>query len=262
MVSTGKSIKEIKILMDSLCEEDQKKYLKKLSEDKRKTIKDFVKKYQLMLAKKSAEKQRLLRLWELENNLFRQGYHFIAGVDEAGRGPLAGPVVAGAVILPPYCLIEGLKDSKQITEQKRIALAREIKEQALFWSVGVVDSLTIDKINILEATRYAMSLAVSSLGRLPQYVLVDGAKNPLLKIPHSGIIKGDNLSASIAAASILAKTHRDRIMQVYDCLYPGYAFAVNKGYGTAQHLSALEAKAPCPIHRRTFAPVKTNVCIV
>ena len=250
------SIREIKDFLISLDEKDQQSYLNLLYNDKRKSIQDLVQKYQLVLAKKSAEKQRLQKMWDFEGELYQQNYKYIVGIDEVGRGPLAGPVVAGAVILPPYCSIEGLNDSKKINKNARKLIAEEIKAQALAWAVGVVDAQTIDELNILEATRYAMFLAVCSLGSLPKYALVDGQKNPLLNIPQLGIIRGDSLSASIAAASILAKVYRDKIMDTYDYFYPGYLFAINKGYGTYQHIQALLSIGPCPIHRKSFAPIR------
>ncbi|MFZ5943754.1 MAG: ribonuclease HII [Bacillota bacterium] len=256
MMSGKDTVEKIRKHLDSLTEEEQIEYIKSLYDDERKTIKEIVEKYQLKLAKKSAEEQRLLNLWKLEENLYQLGYTNVVGVDEAGRGPLAGPVVAGAVILPPYCFIEGLNDSKMVTEKKRSQIAIEIKNKAVAWAIGIVDSTTIEKINILEATRYAMVLAVNSLKTPPQYAMVDGMENPLLNIPQSGIVKGDGLSASIAAASIIAKTYRDKLMDIYDSLYPGYEFALNKGYGTQQHLVALAEKGACPIHRKTYAPIK------
>jgi len=259
MIPNEHSIKEIKDFFVSLNENEQQSYLNLLCNDKRKSIQNLVQKYQLMLAKKSAEKQRLLKMWDFEAELYQQNYKYIVGIDEVGRGPLAGPVVAGAVILSPFCTIEGLNDSKKVNKKNRELIAEEIKTKALAWAVGVVDAQTIDDLNILEATRYAMLLAVRSLGRLPEYALIDGKKNPLLNIPQLGIIKGDSLSASIAAASIVAKVYRDKIMDTYDYFYPGYLFAINKGYGTYQHIQALLSIGPCPIHRKTFAPIRQVV---
>jgi len=256
---TKQSVKEIKEHIISLNEEEQLKCLKYLDSDKRKTIQLLVKKYQKLLTKKSAEKQRLLKLWDLEKSLYQQNFKYIAGIDEAGRGPLAGPVVAGAVILPPYCMIEGLDDSKSINEKKRQQIADEIKKSAISWAVGVVDAQTIDKLNILESTRYAMKLALDALGSCPQYVLIDGYENPLIKLPQSGVIKGDALSASIAAASIIAKVYRDKLMCIYDKLFPNYCFSIHKGYGTKKHLEILKNIGPSPIHRVSFGPVKKTI---
>lgn len=250
---------KIKEYLASLSESEQLEYLNLLAADKRKTIQNLVQKHQSFLTKKIVEKQRLLKMWDFEDSIYRQNYVNIAGVDEVGRGPLAGPVVAGAVILPPYCQIEGLNDSKKINERKRTIIAAEIKAKAIAWAVGTVGANIIDKLNILEATRYAMFLAVSSLGNKPDYVLLDGQENPLLTIPQSGIVKGDNLSASIAAASIIAKVYRDNIMDVYDKIYPGFGFALHKGYGTQQHLESIHINGVCPIHRKTFAPIKHQI---
>lgn len=259
MVPEKCSVQEIEDYLAALSEKEQQIFLSLLYNDKRKTVQKLVKKYQAILTKRLAEKQRLLKMWDFERTLYQQNYRYIVGVDEAGRGPLAGPVVAGAVILPPYCYIEGLNDSKKVNEKKRELLAEEIKAKAIRWTVGIVDARTIDKLNILEATRYAMCLAVNSLGVLPEYVLVDGHKNPLLKIPQLGIIKGDSISASIAAASIIAKVYRDKIMETFDKLYPGFDFATHKGYGTQQHFKAILNNGFCPIHRRTFAPIKNKI---
>lgn len=252
------SIKEIDNYLAGLGGQELVQALHSLSKDKRKSAQVLIKKYHKMLTKKAVEKERLLKLWELEKVLYQKNFKYIVGIDEAGRGPLAGPVVASAVILPPYCLIEGLDDSKKINEKKRIQIAMEIKKKALAWSIGVVDSLTIDKLNILQATRYAMQLAFNSLNLIPQYALIDGEKNPLLKIPQSGVIQGDSKSASIAAASILAKVHRDNLMKIYDQLYPQYQFAANKGYGTKSHLQVIERIGPSLIHRFSFKPVKVG----
>jgi len=258
MLPEKSSVEEIQEFLAALDESEQQKYLNLLYNDKRKSIQKLVQKYQSLLAKKLAEKQRLLKMWDFEKSLYHQNYQYIVGIDEVGRGPLAGPVVAGAVILPPFCFIEGLNDSKKINEKKRKLIAEQIKTKAISWAIGTVDAPTIDKLNILEATRYAMFLAVKALGIKPEYALVDGKKNPLLKIPQLGIIKGDSLSASIAAASIIAKVYRDEIMDTYNKLYPGFDFAANKGYGTQQHIEAISTIGSCPIHRKTFAPIKNK----
>lgn len=234
------------------------KILEKLSSDKRVTVLRLVNKHRKLIEKRREEKKRLQTLWNLEKGLFQQGFKYIAGIDEAGRGPLAGPVVASAVILPPLTLIPGLNDSKKVKEQDRKLLAEEIKGKALGWAVGVVDAQTIDEINILEATRLAMELALNALKPKAEYVLVDGYPNPRITIPQKGVVNGDSLSASIAAASIIAKVHRDYLMETYEELYPYYFFSQHKGYGTAIHLEALEAYGPCFIHRKTFKPISNN----
>lgn len=184
----------------------------------------------------------------------------IAGVDEAGRGPLAGPVVAAAVILDPRRRIAGLKDSKQLTPARREALAALIRQRALCWALGWSECHEIDALNILEATHLAMRRALLGLAVCPRSILVDGNRLPCLTDVAPGcltraIIKGDCSEPAISAASILAKTHRDALMQRLDVVYPGYGMAVHKGYGTADHLAALMRLAACAIHRRSFGPV-------
>lgn len=179
-------------------------------------------------------------------------YSYICGVDEAGRGPLAGPVTAGAVILPKDCRILYLNDSKKLSEKRREELFVQIKEQAVAWAVGVAGPERIDEINILQATYEAMRKAIGELKVQPDLLLNDAVKIPGLAIPQVPIIKGDAKSVSIAAASILAKVTRDHMMAGYDELFPGYGFAKHKGYGTAAHIRAIEELGPCPIHRRTF----------
>lgn len=176
----------------------------------------------------------------------------ICGIDEAGRGPLAGPVAAGAVILPRDCTILYLNDSKKLSEKRREELFLEIKEKALAWNVAVVSPARIDEINILQATYEAMRAAIGGLSQTPDLLLNDAVTIPGMEIPQIPIVKGDAKSVSIAAASILAKVTRDHLMAEYDKLYPGYGFAKHKGYGTAAHIAALRELGPSPIHRRTF----------
>lgn len=176
----------------------------------------------------------------------------ICGIDEAGRGPLAGPVAAGAVILPKDCTILYLNDSKKLSEKRREELFVQIKEQALAWSVGIVGPERIDEINILQATYEAMRQAIAGLGTEPDLLLNDAVEIPGVAIMQVPIIKGDAKSVSIAAASILAKVTRDHMMEEYDKLFPEYGFAKHKGYGTAAHIAAIREFGPCPIHRRSF----------
>lgn len=184
------------------------------------------------------------------------GLVHIAGVDEVGRGPLAGPVVAAAVILPPAAAISGLKDSKRLTPEIRVALAEEIRDQALAFAIREVSVRHIERLGILAASLKAMALAVQALDLTPQIVLVDG-RDPLpLACPQQPVIDGDDHCPSIAAASILAKVHRDRCMEAYHRQYPQYNFARHKGYATPEHLEALRAWGPCALHRRTFKGVK------
>lgn len=197
-----------------------------------------------------AERVRTALMKQFEDE-FRV-YGNICGVDEAGRGPLCGPVVAGAVILPKEYDILYINDSKKLSEKKREELYDEISEKALAWSVGIVSPERIDEINILQATYEAMRIAIQNLSIVPDILLNDAVTIPEVDIRQVSIIKGDAKSQSIAAASIMAKVTRDRIMAQYDMMYPEYGFLKNKGYGTKQHIEAIKEIGPCPIHRRTF----------
>lgn len=199
------------------------------------------------------ERIRISKLYEKERSLSKKGYMLIAGVDEAGRGPLAGPVVAGAVILAIDTEIIDLKDSKKISEKKRERVYEDICKKALAYSFDIVEPNYIDKNNILNATLLAMRNAIYKLPIRPEYILVDAEEIPDIDIPQESIIHGDSLSACIAAASIVAKVNRDRIMREYDTLYPDYGFIRNKGYGTKEHIDALKKYGPCPIHRQSFS---------
>ncbi len=191
--------------------------------------------------------------WYLyEKEAAQRGYRAVCGIDEAGRGPLAGPVFAAAVILPLEMEIPGLNDSKKLTAKKREALFPLIQEKAAAWSVAFATEKEIDEINILQATYLAMRRACEGLSLPADYALVDGNRMPPLSVRGETIVKGDGLSASIAAASILAKVSRDRLMLELDSLYPEYQFAKHKGYGTALHMELLRKYGPCPIHRRSF----------
>jgi ribonuclease HII len=197
---------------------------------------------------------------EFELEARRRGYRWIAGLDEAGRGPLAGPVVAAAVILPTRCRLVGVDDSKQVSEPERARLYEVIVQRARGVAVGVATEQEIDHLNILEATRLAMCRALASLTLQADYLLIDAVTLPDLAIPSRSIIKGDTLSMSIAAASIVAKVTRDRMMVAYHRAYPEYNFLSHKGYGTEEHLLRLTQHGPCAIHRRTFAPVAQLLC--
>lgn len=202
---------------------------------------------------KDKEIERLKELKEFENNLYKTGIKYIAGIDEAGRGPLSGPVVVGIVIMKPDSFIEGINDSKKISEKKREKLYSQITSEAIDWSVGIVDQKEIDEINILNATKKALKKAISNLTIRPDRILVDALEHiDTNQIPYTSIIKGDAKIYCISAASIIAKVTRDRMMQEYDEIYPEYGFAKNKGYGTASHIQALKTYGPCPIHRKTF----------
>lgn len=194
----------------------------------------------------------MTELWNYENHCWEAGYGTVCGVDEAGRGPLAGPVCAAAVILPRGLDIPGLNDSKKLTAKRREALYDIITEQALAYGIAFASEQEIDEINILQATFLAMERAMAQLAPPPELALIDGNRSKDFGLPVRTIVKGDSLSASIAAASILAKVTRDRLMEQYDEQYPQYGFAVHKGYGTKRHYAALREYGPCPIHRQTF----------
>ena len=194
-----------------------------------------------------------------EKNAWNSGYYYVAGIDEAGRGPLAGPVMAAAVILPVGHTIQGVDDSKKLSPDKRERLFDIIMAQALSVGVGSMTPADIDRINILQATRRAMLAAVLNLSQLPDCLLIDGISTIDSTIPQKTVKKGDSLSLSIAAASIIAKVTRDRIMIEMDAKYPGYGFAGHKGYGSEAHMDAIKRLGPSPIHRLTFGGVKEHV---
>ena len=200
--------------------------------------------------KLALERQRLEGMREFENKYSDLGA--VAGIDEAGRGPLAGPVVAAAVILPKDIFLPFLNDSKKVTEKRRDVLFDQIKQEAIAYGIGFASNALIDEINILQATYEAMREAISKLNKTPDILLVDAVHIPGISIKQVGIVKGDAKSVNIAAASILAKVTRDRLMLEYDKIYPEYGFASNKGYGTAKHIEALKAYGACDIHRRSF----------
>lgn len=208
--------------------------------------------------------QNTIDRFEAERALLQRGVKWVAGVDEAGRGPLAGPVVAAAVSFPTEWIwnglpaeLEGLTDSKQLTVPEREGYFEVLTGLgAIQFGIARIDAGTIDSINILQATHRAMNQALAQLHPAPDHALVDGLRVPSLRFPHSALIKGDACSFSIAAASVLAKVTRDRLMLEYDRQFPAYGFAGHKGYGTRRHLAALAEHGPCPIHRRSFAPLK------
>ena len=201
---------------------------------------------------KEEEMARVEALWSTEQALLKEGFDFIAGVDEAGRGPLAGPVYAGAVILPQGLIIEGINDSKKLSPKKREELYEIICEKAVCYATAEVDEKIIDEINILNATYLAMQKAVAKLSKIPEFVLVDGNRKPEFSMPCETIVKGDSKSISIAAASILAKVERDRMITKMAECYPQYGFEKHKGYGTKQHTDAILKYGPSPIHRLSF----------
>lgn len=208
---------------------------------------------------KEKEEQRLIKIKELEKDLYNKGFKKICGIDEAGRGPLAGPVVVAGVIMPEDSMIEGINDSKKVTEKRREKLYDIIKEEAISYSIAVIDHNVIDEINILNATKQGVTDVVDSLDVKPDLIIVDALTHINTRgIPYEPIVKGDAKCYNIAAASILAKVTRDRIMRQWDEIYPQYGFASHKGYGTAKHISAIKEYGLCPIHRRTFTKHFTN----
>lgn len=198
------------------------------------------------------EKRMLQEMQVYERELRDRGVRYIAGIDEVGRGPLAGPVVAAAVILPEDFDVLGVNDSKKLSEKRREELFIKIKEKAIAWAIGMADNRIIDEINILQATKQAMREAVGNLEVEPEHLLIDAVKLEDVEVPQTSIIKGDEKSLSVAAASILAKVTRDHMMVDYANEFPGYAFEKNKGYGTKAHYEGLRAQGLCPIHRKTF----------
>lgn len=202
---------------------------------------------------KEKEIERLNILKQEEKKLYEANLQYICGIDEAGRGPLAGPVVVGAVILPEESFIEGVNDSKKVSEKKREKLYEKITEEAIAYSVGIVDQKKIDEINILNATKLGVKLALEGLKQRPDIIMIDALNNiDTLGIPYISVIKGDAKNYSIAAASIIAKVTRDRIMRQWDEIYPIYGFAKHKGYGTAEHIRIIKENGPCILHRKTF----------
>lgn len=248
------TIKEIETLLNQLDRFDEQLFTD-LSQDSRKGVQKLVqKKIRQLQAMEQANAERYARL-RFERELWSQGYHNIAGVDEVGRGPLAGPVYAAAVILPHDFSINGINDSKQLSHDKRINLSKAIKSHALAYCIAEASVAEIDQLNIKNASRLAMKRAIDQLSIQPDYVLVD-AETIRSDIPQKALIKGDALSYSIASASIIAKVARDELMLSYDKQYPSYDFKHNMGYGTKNHLVALAHEGITPIHRKSFAPVK------
>ena len=196
-----------------------------------------------------------INLYEFEEKLYDEGFHLICGVDEAGRGPLAGPLVVAACILPPFLRIEGINDSKQLSAKKRKELYKVIVKNALAYKIVFVTEEDVDSLNIYQATKKGMLMAIAGLKNKPDYALIDAMPLGELEIPPNSIIHGDARCASVAAASILAKVTRDEYMEKMDIKYPNYGFKKHKGYGTKAHMQALEKYGPCKIHRKSFAPV-------
>lgn len=245
------SVQEIKTRLQHAAYEELPDQIRRFQEDERAGVVREVTRAQKRLDQWQAEKQRIEKMKEYELQYWKE-YDFVCGIDEVGRGPLAGPVMAAAVIFPKDVNLLYLNDSKQLSEKRREELYEEIREAAIAYAVGIADVETIDRINILQADYAAMRQAVSRLSTEPQILLNDAVTIPLLNLPQVPIIKGDTKSISIAAASIVAKVERDRLMCMYDEIYPQYGFARNKGYGSAEHIAAIRTYGPCDIHRRTF----------
>lgn len=248
------TIKEIRARL--LEEEPTDSFIRQMQNDPRAGVRQLAQTYLRAQERKRQEENRVATMWHFERTCREQGYQVIAGVDEAGRGPLAGPVVAAAVILPEGFDASGLKDSKELSEKERLQLRARIEKEAQAFTIGMVDAAYIDQYNILQATYQAMRNAVSKLPVKPDILLVDAVSIPNMEIAQHGIIKGDRLSHSIAAASIIAKTVRDEWMLKAAKLYPEYGFEKHKGYATLEHQEALAKWGPCPLHRRSFAPVQ------
>lgn len=249
------TIKEVKECLATIDRLDHPLF-EELIYDTRAGVQSAINKRKRELQKQVEEDLRLEKMLTYEKELYAQGIQLIAGVDEVGRGPLAGPVVAAAVILPENCKIPGLNDSKKIPKSKHQAIYQAVLDQALSIGIGVKDNRIIDQVNIYEATKLAMLEAIQELEPQPQHLLIDAMKLDL-PISQTSIIKGDANSLSIAAASIVAKVTRDQMMTEYDQEYPGYDFAQNAGYGTSKHLEGLEKQGVTPIHRRSFEPIKS-----
>lgn len=245
------SISRIKTEVEALNEEARLLACAELMNDPRKGVVAFAQKTLRAHERVVHERARLEKLWRFENEAYAQGYRAIVGTDEVGRGPLAGPVVAAAVVLPRGVEILGINDSKKLSEKRREALAEEIKAKALAYKIAEVSPAEIDRVNILHAAERAMKEAVEALP-FGDFVLADGQNQLDVRLPVRNLIGGDGLSITIAAASIVAKVYRDHLMVQLDSVYPQYNFAQNKGYGTADHYAALQKYGPSPVHRRSF----------
>ncbi|MCC8097282.1 MAG: ribonuclease HII [Eubacterium sp.] len=246
------SVKEIEKIIRNLKPEEIPEGVRVFENDERTSVKKLVLAAYKRYNKYLDEAERVKALWAYENELFDEGFRYVCGVDEVGRGPLAGPVVTAAVILKKGCFIPYINDSKKLSEKRREELYDIIMNEAVSVSIAMESHEVIDEINILQATLRAMNKAVSGLETKADYVLVDAVTIPGLVVPQKGIIKGDGKSISIAAASIIAKVTRDRLMVKEAENYPGYGFERNKGYGSAEHIRAIKERGLCTIHRRSF----------
>ncbi|MRH42242.1 ribonuclease HII [Aquibacillus halophilus] len=251
------TIVEINKLIDS--EQFSEREIEKLKLDERKGVQKLLDRYEKQLKIKKQQESLFNSMLVYEKNLYKLGNNFVAGMDEAGRGPLAGPVVAAAVILKKDFYLPGLNDSKQLNKQTRENFFEIIKEEAISVGIGIIHSEEIDKLNIYQATKKAMKVAIQQLNPIPDHVLIDAVPLDNLPCTSDSITKGDQKSISIAAASVIAKVTRDNLMEELHNSYPHYNFASNKGYGTKEHLEAIIQCGVSPYHRRSFAPVKDVV---
>lgn len=250
------TIKQIEDMLFSMDGKVTESKIARLRNDKRKGVQTALNKFIKQKEKEQAQKGKFQFLQKYEQDLRKQGISLIAGIDEVGRGPLAGPVVSAAVILEENIELYGIDDSKKLSESKRNYFYQQIVEQARSIGIGIVSAETIDEINIYQASIQAMKQAINKLDELPEHLLIDAMSLPV-NIPQTSIVKGDSKSISIAAASIIAKVTRDRMMKELDQLYPAYGFANHMGYGTKEHLDALGKYGPIKEHRNTFAPVQS-----
>ncbi|MGX7127231.1 ribonuclease HII [Enterococcus wangshanyuanii] len=250
----AESIQQIKATLAEINTRDDER-IKQWQQDERSGVQQALKQWERKIQRYEKDVALLDEMQQFEKNARTQGHRLIAGIDEVGRGPLAGPVVAAAVILPERFQLLGVNDSKKLSAKKRDELYDQIQNQAISIGIGMVDHNKIDEINIYQASKLAMGLALEDLCFIPDYLLID-AMTLDVKIPQENIIKGDARSVSIAAASIVAKVIRDRLMEDYAKMYPGYGFERNAGYGTKEHLQGIKELGICKIHRKTFAPIK------
>lgn len=249
------TIKEIQEILSEITDIESPVF-EQFRDDSRAGVHKLIVKRKKQIQAELDEYRRLEQMLRYEKELYATGCQYIAGIDEVGRGPLAGPVVAAAVILPKNCKIKGLNDSKKVPKKKHEEIYQEVLKQAITVGIGIKDNQVIDEVNIYEATKLAMLEAVGNLEVAPQHLLIDAMQLDV-QVPQTSIIKGDANSLSIAAASIVAKVTRDRMMTNYVLTYPGYDFAHNVGYGTQHHLEGLKRKGITPIHRTTFEPIKS-----
>ena len=246
------TLKQIEAIIGEMSFDNALEKLYDFKEEYGTKVDKLILKYEKKKLQMEEEQKRFDEMCRYEKEAYSEGIKYIAGIDEAGRGPLAGPVVAAAVILPENVFISGLNDSKKLNEKQREKLFSEITEKAIAYEVGIVDEKIIDELNILNATKMAMEIAVETLKVKPDLLLIDAVNLDGLNIPQKSIIKGDSLSVSIAAASIIAKVTRDRLIEEMDSIYPEYGFKKHKGYGTKEHIDAIKKFGICPIHRVSF----------